>query len=173
MSPPTCYGVRMKNKTTTPKHHQTAATPLLELEALRINLVQVHLLDALGELTQLRKTMRHGRRFGHRLALLLAMVDNASRLLRSPLSGSSDAGSTLFDIVKKPALNTWWVRDCNQKRYCLRQIHAFNGEPYVWIYEEGANRCHHLPFITLLKRYRQLDASPVSPAADTNRFHLN
>ncbi len=72
-----------------------------------------------------------------------------------------------------PTLNTWWVRLCNQKRYFLRDIDNFFGEPYVWIYEEGVNRCYNLPLTTLLKRYRQLHVGPVDPGTGSVIYHLN
>ena len=72
-----------------------------------------------------------------------------------------------------PELNTWWVRTCNQKRYFLRQIHASYGKTYVWIYQEGINRCYHLPLTTLLKKYRQLQVGPVDPATGNVLPHLN
>jgi hypothetical protein len=75
--------------------------------------------------------------------------------------------------LKAPEQNTWWVRNCNEKHYFLRQIHDFFGQPYVWIYQEGVNRCYHLPLTTLLKKYCQLHVGPVDPAAGNNRFNLN
>ena len=75
--------------------------------------------------------------------------------------------------AKTPEVNTWRVRTCNQKRYFLRQIHDLFGKPYVWIYEDGVNRCYHLPLTTLLKRYRQLHVGPVDPATGRTLAHLN
>lgn len=62
-----------------------------------------------------------------------------------------------------PALYTWWQRNCNGKRYFLRQVHDCFGTPFVWIYQEGVNRCLHIPVTTLLKRYTQLHVGPVDP----------
>lgn len=57
-----------------------------------------------------------------------------------------------------PPANTWWVRRCNGKRYYLRDApKAYFGSSRlsVWIYEEGVNRCLHIPLSTLLKKYDQ------------------
>lgn len=35
--------------------------------------------------------------------------------------------------VKIPEVNTRWERICNQKRYFLRQVHAWDGKTFVWI----------------------------------------
>jgi hypothetical protein len=72
-----------------------------------------------------------------------------------------------------PSINTWWVRNCNRKRYFLRQLHEFCGQPYVWIYEEGVNRCLHIPMVTLQKNYRQLHVGPVDPATGNALHHRN
>jgi hypothetical protein len=75
--------------------------------------------------------------------------------------------------MKIPEENTWWVRTSSQKRYFLRQIHEVCGRPYVWIYQEGVNRCYHLPLTTLLKKYRQLHVGPIDPATGNTLNHLN
>ena len=75
--------------------------------------------------------------------------------------------------LKLPELNTWWLRTCNQKRYFLRQIHDHGGQPFVWIYQEGINRCYHLPLKTLLKRYIRLHVGPVDPATGNIQNYLN
>jgi hypothetical protein len=88
-------------------------------------------------------------------------------------SASSESSTTSATPTKTPALNTWWVRNCNQKRYFLRQIHEFCGRTFVWIYQEGVNRCYHLPLSTLHKRYSQLPVGPVNPANGNTRSRLN
>jgi len=63
-----------------------------------------------------------------------------------------------------PSLNTWWQRNCNGRRYLLRQIHApFGGKLYVWIYQEDVNKCLHIPLASLQKNYTQLLTGPVDP----------
>lgn len=63
-----------------------------------------------------------------------------------------------------PPANTWWVRNCNGKRYYLRDAPKGFGSArlYVWIYEEGVNRCLHIPLSTLLKKYTQYTAPHVT-----------
>ena len=87
----------------------------------------------------------------------------------APAEPRANAAAT----TKLPEVNTWWQRTCNQKRYFLREIHDSYGKTYVWIYEEGVNRCYHLPLTTLLKRYRQLHVGPVDPATGRSLAHLN
>jgi hypothetical protein len=88
-------------------------------------------------------------------------------------SASPESGPPATAPLKIPALNTWWVRTCNQKRYFLRRVHELCGQTYVWIYQEGVNRCYHLPLTTLLQRYRQLPVGPVDPATGNTFNHLN
>ena len=76
------------------------------------------------------------------------------------------AGIFNFEFMKPtptpeiPPANTWWTRNCNGKRYYLRDAPKPFGSPrlYVWIYEENSNRCLHLPLATLLKRYTRYTA---------------
>lgn len=77
------------------------------------------------------------------------------------------------DLSKTPEINTWWVRTSNQKRYFLREIHEFLGKTYVWIYEDGVNRCYHLPLTTLVKNYCPLNVGPVDPDTGNTVLHLN
>lgn len=54
-----------------------------------------------------------------------------------------------------------WERVCNGKRYMLvgKLSSGWGGEPRVWLYQEGKNRCLHLRVSTVLKCYRPLDRS--------------
>ena len=88
-------------------------------------------------------------------------------------SASPDSLAIATAPLKSPEVNTWWLRTCNQKRYFLRQIHDCHGKTYVWIYEEGVNRCYHLPLTTLVKKYRPLHVGPVDPATGNTLAHLN
>jgi hypothetical protein len=65
--------------------------------------------------------------------------------------------------MNPPPANTWWKRNCNGKRYFLRdEPKPFGGSTlYVWIYQEGVNKCLHIPLKSLLKNYTRIVTGPV------------
>lgn len=73
----------------------------------------------------------------------------------------------------RAALNTWWQRNCNGRRYFLRQIHDCFGKTYVWIYQEGVNKCLHIPLASLQKNYTQLVTGPVDPETGNVKPQMN
>jgi len=79
-----------------------------------------------------------------------------------------DFMSTNVILNGLPLPNTWWHRNCNGKRYYLRD--APKGSPgfeRVWIFLEGTNKCLHIKAKSLLKNYSPIDTAGMETKSKT------
>jgi hypothetical protein len=60
-------------------------------------------------------------------------------------------------LIEPKTLPTVWERKCNGKRYTLGDlIVRAGGRCYVWMYEDGSNRCLHITLERLCRTFRAL-----------------
>lgn len=68
----------------------------------------------------------------------------------------------------RPLEKTWWRRNCNGKRYFLRNfLNTFGSERAV-LFLEGTNRALHVPVKSVLKNYSPIDTTGMVTVQETS-----